>query len=53
MQVKFLPFARMISQVKQGEVQGSLGIFHSLQRSEYMAYSDLVYNSEVVFFLSP
>ncbi len=50
LKVKFLPFARMIQQVKQGEVQGALGIFHSKQRSEFMAYSEPVYNSEVVFF---
>ena len=50
LEVKFLPFARLIQQVKQGEVQGALGIFHSPDRAEFMVYTQLVYNTEVAFF---
>ena len=48
--IEYLPWARALHNVMEGESEALLGVYHNEERAQKMLYSDVIGRSDMVFF---
>lgn len=48
-QIDFIPWARALYKIKTGEIDGILGVYHTGERTEWMAYTEPVGDTDLIF----